>query len=135
VLIEWAGDDPGREGLIDTPARVARSYRELFAGYAAKLSAEHPRAYLGKREVTTPGCIILKRREPAIIRGPELSDGDVFGDPPAEGAISCLPSRRRIAQDIRVKCGVEYRVFTSTLAVLLRRFWDALDKPRSCSAD
>ena len=34
VLIEWAGDDPGREGLIDTPSRVARSYRELFAGYA-----------------------------------------------------------------------------------------------------
>lgn len=33
VLIEWAGDDPSREGLIDTPARVARSYRELFAGY------------------------------------------------------------------------------------------------------
>jgi GTP cyclohydrolase I len=32
VLIEWAGDDPTREGLIDTPARVARSYRELFAG-------------------------------------------------------------------------------------------------------
>ena len=34
VLIEWAGDDPDREGLLDTPARVARSYRELFAGYA-----------------------------------------------------------------------------------------------------
>ena len=33
VLIEWAGDDPTREGLTDTPARVARSYRELFAGY------------------------------------------------------------------------------------------------------
>lgn len=35
TLIEWAGDDPNREGLIDTPARVARSYRELFAGYAS----------------------------------------------------------------------------------------------------
>lgn len=34
TLIRWAGDDPTREGLIDTPARVARSYRELFAGYA-----------------------------------------------------------------------------------------------------
>ena len=33
TLIEWAGDDPDREGLLDTPARVARSYRELFAGY------------------------------------------------------------------------------------------------------
>ena len=33
TLIEWAGDDPTREGLLDTPARVARSYKELFAGY------------------------------------------------------------------------------------------------------
>ena len=41
MLIEWAGDDPNREGLIDTPGRVARSYCELFAGYAAE-----PRDYL-----------------------------------------------------------------------------------------
>lgn len=33
TLIQWAGDNPDREGLLDTPARVARSYRELFAGY------------------------------------------------------------------------------------------------------
>lgn len=33
VLIRWAGDDPSREGLHDTPARVARSYEEFFAGY------------------------------------------------------------------------------------------------------
>jgi GTP cyclohydrolase I len=33
TLIRWAGDDPGREGLLDTPARVARAYGELFAGY------------------------------------------------------------------------------------------------------
>jgi len=33
TLIEWAGDDPDREGLKETPARVARSYKELFSGY------------------------------------------------------------------------------------------------------
>jgi GTP cyclohydrolase IA len=33
TLIRWAGDDPRREGLIDTPARVARAYAEWFAGY------------------------------------------------------------------------------------------------------
>ncbi len=33
-LIEWAGDDPAREGLADTPGRVARAYREYFRGYA-----------------------------------------------------------------------------------------------------
>lgn len=35
TLIRWAGDDPGREGLAQTPARVARAYREWFAGYGA----------------------------------------------------------------------------------------------------
>lgn len=33
TLIKWAGDDPDREGLLDTPARVARAYKEFFAGY------------------------------------------------------------------------------------------------------
>jgi GTP cyclohydrolase I len=33
TLIRWAGDDPAREGLIDTPSRVARAYEEWFAGY------------------------------------------------------------------------------------------------------
>jgi GTP cyclohydrolase I len=33
TLIRWAGDDPEREGLLDTPKRVAKAYRELFAGY------------------------------------------------------------------------------------------------------
>jgi GTP cyclohydrolase I len=41
TLIQWAGDNPDREGLLDTPARVARSYRELFSGYESD-----PRAYL-----------------------------------------------------------------------------------------
>ncbi len=34
TLIRWAGDDPSREGLVDTPNRVVRAYREFFAGYA-----------------------------------------------------------------------------------------------------
>ncbi len=34
TLIRWAGDDPLREGLLDTPARVTRAYEEFFAGYA-----------------------------------------------------------------------------------------------------
>ncbi len=33
TLLRWAGDDPGREGLRETPARVARAYAEMFAGY------------------------------------------------------------------------------------------------------
>jgi GTP cyclohydrolase I len=33
TLIRWAGDDPAREGLRETPARVARAYKEFFRGY------------------------------------------------------------------------------------------------------
>jgi GTP cyclohydrolase IA len=41
TLIEWAGDDPDREGLLGTPARVVRAYEEWFAGYG-----QDPRDYL-----------------------------------------------------------------------------------------
>ncbi|MGV8937022.1 MAG: GTP cyclohydrolase I FolE [Allorhizobium sp.] len=37
VLLRWAGDDPQREGLIDTPKRVVKAYQELFAGYDADI--------------------------------------------------------------------------------------------------
>ena len=35
TLLRWAGDDPAREGLKDTPARVARAFEEWFSGYAS----------------------------------------------------------------------------------------------------
>ena len=35
TLLRWAGDDPDREGLQDTPSRVVRSYEEIFKGYEA----------------------------------------------------------------------------------------------------
>jgi GTP cyclohydrolase I len=41
TLLRWAGDDPTREGLLDTPNRVARAYREFFSGYE-----ENPTAVL-----------------------------------------------------------------------------------------
>ena len=41
TLIQWAGDDPDREGLRGTPGRVVRAYEEWFAGYF-----EDPREYL-----------------------------------------------------------------------------------------
>lgn len=41
VLLRWAGDDPAREGLLDTPGRVVRAYEEHFAGYH-----EDPMEYL-----------------------------------------------------------------------------------------
>jgi len=44
TLIRWAGDDPTREGLIDTPKRVARAWKEYCQGYG-----EAPAAHLGRQ--------------------------------------------------------------------------------------
>ena len=33
TLLEWAGEDPAREGLLDTPRRVAKAYKDWFSGY------------------------------------------------------------------------------------------------------
>ena len=43
VLLQWAGEDPSREGLLDTPRRVAEAYGDWFSGYR-----EDPRAYLAR---------------------------------------------------------------------------------------
>src|SRR5215472_18315819 len=43
TIIRWVGDDPGREGLIETPARVVRALEEFFSGYR-----ENPAAILQK---------------------------------------------------------------------------------------
>jgi GTP cyclohydrolase IA len=41
TLLRWAGDDPAREGLVDTPKRVVDAYGDWFSGYA-----DDPREYL-----------------------------------------------------------------------------------------
>ena len=43
TLILWAGDDPEREGLVDTPKRVVKAYKEFFSGYE-----EDPKEILNK---------------------------------------------------------------------------------------
>lgn len=50
TLLRWAGDDPAREGLLDTPARVTRAYGEWFAGYE-----EDPVALLARSFEETDG--------------------------------------------------------------------------------
>ncbi|NTJ64540.1 GTP cyclohydrolase I FolE [Agrobacterium rhizogenes] len=61
VLLRWAGDDPRREGLLDTPARVAKAYRELFGGYEL-----NPEDVLGRtfEEVSGYDDIVLERDVP-----------------------------------------------------------------------
>src|SRR6476659_11071050 len=45
TLIRWAGDDPAREGLIDTPNRVVKAYEELYGGYREDASAMLERVF------------------------------------------------------------------------------------------
>ena len=58
TLLQWTGDDPSREGLIDTPARVVRAYEEYFSGYD-----EDPERILGRGFDETEGydeIVVLK---------------------------------------------------------------------------
>ena len=58
TLIRWAGDDPAREGLLDTPRRVARAWREYCQGYA-----EDPASHLSRQFEEVGGCnelVLLK---------------------------------------------------------------------------
>ncbi len=58
TLIQWAGDDPDREGLVDTPARVVRAYEEFFEGYRTD-----PQAFLARTFEESAGyddMVVLK---------------------------------------------------------------------------
>jgi GTP cyclohydrolase I len=58
TLLRWAGDDPSRNGLIDTPARVVRAYEEYFSGYD-----DDPKKILGRSFDETEGydeVVVLK---------------------------------------------------------------------------
>ncbi len=45
TLIAWAGDDPDREGLADTPRRVVKAYQDFFAGYGENPNEELARVF------------------------------------------------------------------------------------------
>jgi GTP cyclohydrolase I len=58
TLLQWAGDDPEREGLVDTPARVAKAFEDWFSGYD-----QDPEAYLARTFEEVAGyddMVILK---------------------------------------------------------------------------
>lgn len=61
TLIAWAGDDPNREGLLDTPQRVTSAYGEFFGGYR-----QDPKQVVGKlfKEVGGYDDIVLERDIP-----------------------------------------------------------------------
>jgi len=58
TLLRWAGDDPNREGLVDTPKRVAKAFEDWFSGYD-----QDPQAYLARTFEEVAGyddMVILK---------------------------------------------------------------------------
>jgi GTP cyclohydrolase IA len=61
TLIEWAGDDPDREGLVDTPKRVTKAWREMFQGYDQSVAEELDTVF---EEVGGYGDIVLVRDVP-----------------------------------------------------------------------
>ncbi len=58
TLLRWIGEDPEREGLLDTPARVVKAYEDLYAGYRADPAAPLKRVF---EEVEGYGDIVLVR--------------------------------------------------------------------------
>ena len=51
TLLRWAGEDPAREGLLDTPSRVVKAYNDWFSGYN-----DDPRDYLQRTFEEVAGC-------------------------------------------------------------------------------
>jgi GTP cyclohydrolase I len=63
TLLAWAGDNPAREGLIDTPRRVVEAYEELFGGYDADPSEALARVF---EEVEGYSDIVVLRDIPFV---------------------------------------------------------------------
>jgi GTP cyclohydrolase IA len=86
TLLQWSGDDPDREGLIDTPRRVAKAFREFFAGYEVD-----PRALLERTFEETEGY-----DEMVVLRGIRLESYCEHHMAPILGTVhvAYLPDRR-----------------------------------------
>lgn len=86
TLIRWAGDDPDREGLLDTPSRVLRAYNEWFAGYT-----QDPGEHLARTFTETGGY-----DEPVLLRAIPFRSCCEHHMAPITGIahISYLPSER-----------------------------------------
>ena len=63
TVLSWIGEDPAREGLIDTPDRVLRAYKELFSGYS-----EDPAELLQRTFEEVPGY-----QDMVLVKGIEVS--------------------------------------------------------------
>ena len=86
TLIAWAGDDPDREGLAETPRRVVKSYEELFSGYREDPGVALSRVF---KEVRGYSDIVLVRDIPFVSHC-EHHMAPIIG----RAAIAYLPNNR-----------------------------------------
>lgn len=138
TLIRWAGDDPRREGLLDTPARVARAYEEWFAGYG-----EDPLQILERtfEEVGGYGDMVLLRGIPvssfcehhmAAIRGVAhvayLPADRVVGISKLARLVACYSRRLQIQERLTTEIAValETALKPRGVAVAIRATHDCM---------
>ena len=61
LILEGIGEDPDREGLLDTPARVARMYEEVFAGLTGSMPPPNTVSWMVASDVTTSASTMRSR--------------------------------------------------------------------------
>ena len=147
TLIRWAGDDPRREGLLETPARVARAYREWFSGYG-----ENPDALLQRtfNEVGGYSEAVLLRDIPvestcehhmAAIRGRAhiayLPNGRVVGISKLARLVDALSRRLQIQERLtsEIEAALERSLKPLGVAVVVGLVaWRAVSRAPSASS-
>jgi len=132
TLLRWAGEDPAREGLIDTPKRVVDAYLDWYSGYAID-----PREYLGRTFEETAGydeMVVLRDIEfeshcehhmaPIIGRAHVgyLPTGKVVGISKLARLVNCFARRLQIQERLtrQIADAVEKHLEARGVAVIIR---------------
>lgn len=138
TLIAWAGDDPARPGLRDTPGRVARAYREWFSGYAqdpAEILARTFDEVAGYSEVVSLRDIPIEshcEHHLAAIRGVAhiayIPNGRVVGISKLARLADAFSKRLQIQERLTAEIGValEQALKPKGVAVMIKAAHDCM---------
>ena len=138
TLLAWAGDDPARPGLRDTPARVVRAYREWFSGYAqdpAEILARTFDEVAGYSEVVSLRDIPIEshcEHHLAAIRGVAhiayIPNGRVVGISKLARLADAFSKRLQIQERLTAEIGValEQALKPKGVAVMIKAAHDCM---------